>query len=192
MFRLIHLKLRKHPQLGDIELYFSDATELEVTLKPYTSIIIGPNGTGKSFILRTIAEIFRQFKLYSITGLKNLNIPYNFDLKYKYENDEYEIITRNLIIYTNEGDRREYLFFRNRPENNVFKKEGTFGIIKTGFEILLNELKFPEKLIVNSQLPTDRFIYQKSNQSDFYQYLGIRSTSSTSSTKSAVRRTINS
>ncbi|MCE3278108.1 MAG: hypothetical protein K0S44_299 [Bacteroidetes bacterium] len=188
MFRIEYLKLKGHPQLGDIDLLLSEANEIKNVIKPYTSVIIGPNGTGKSFILRTIAEIFRQFKEFSRTDQKEFNLPFDIHLRYQYYHNTYEIVTRKLKVL-DKNKRREYLFYKNRPEEKIFFDSKGFEII-TGFESLSNELEYPEKVLVNSILHTDRFVYKDTKPDDFYQYLGARSTSSSTSTKSSVKRTI--
>ena len=58
MFRLEYLKVIGHPQLGDLELHFTEENEMGENISPYKSVIIGPNGTGKSYILRTIIDFF--------------------------------------------------------------------------------------------------------------------------------------
>jgi predicted ATP-binding protein involved in virulence len=189
MFRIEFLNLKSHPQLGDIDLNLSEPSEYKKSGKPYTSVIIGSNGTGKSFILRTIAEIFRQFKAYSLSDKKEFTLPYDIHLRYRFYHNTYEIVTRKMKVIERSGQRREYLFFKNRPLEVDFKGDSIFEK-QTSFEVLHKELEYPEKLLVNSIIPTDRFVYQNSNPTDFYQYLGARSTSSTTSTKSSVRRTI--
>jgi predicted ATP-binding protein involved in virulence len=191
MFRIEFLKLTKHPQLGTIELNLSEFTEYKKADVPYTSVIIGSNGTGKSFILRTIAEIFRQFQEYSTSESekKIFNLPYSFHLRYQFLGDTYEIVTRKLEVLTG-NKRKDYVYYKNRPIDVSFDGEVLFEK-KTGFEINHRELEFPEKLLVNSIMNNDRFVFKKSKREDFYQYLGVRSTSSTASTKSLIRRTIN-
>ncbi len=189
MFRIEFLNLKNHPQLGDIDLNLSEPLEYKKSEKPYTSVIIGANGTGKSFILRTIAEIFRQFKAYSISNKKEFTLPYDIHLRYRFYYNTYEIVTRRTKDIYRSDQRIEYLFFKNRPLDVDFEGENIFEK-QAVFEVLHQELEYPEKLLVNSIIPTDRFVYQNSNQTDFYQYLGARSTSSTTSTKSSVRRTI--
>lgn len=189
MFRIEYLKLSKHPQLGDIELTFSDNSEYETQEYPYTSVIIGSNGTGKSYILRTIAEIFRQFQEYSETDKKEFSLSYNIHLRYRYYQNTYEIVTRRLQFLANKGMRKEYLFFKNRPSEAPLKENSQFGE-RTGFEVPHQELEYPTKLLVTSVMNNDRFVFKRSNTADFYQYLGARSTNSTASTKSSVKRTI--
>lgn len=189
MIRIEYLKVQNHPQLGDFDIWLSEPEEVKDVSKPYTSVIIGPNGTGKSYILRTIAEILRQFKNYSDTDEKKFNIPFDLHLRYKFYHNTYEIVTKHLKMI-NKSTRKRYLFFKNRPFENRFWDEENETEIITNYEVLYRELEFPEKLLVNSIIPTDRFVWQDSKPGDFYQYLGSRSTRSTSSTKSTSRRTV--
>jgi energy-coupling factor transporter ATP-binding protein EcfA2 len=189
LFRIEYLKLVNHPQLGDVELTLSESEQIPNKTQPYTSVIIGPNGTGKSYILRTIAEILRQFKNYSDTDEKKFNLPYDIHFRYKFYHNTYEIVTRQLTT-SNKATRKRYLFYKNRPIEAPFFDDTSQQEIVTNFEVLYRELEFPEKLLVNSIIPTDRFVWQESKPEDFYQYLGTRSTRSTTSTKSTSRRTV--
>lgn len=190
MFRLEFLKLKNHPQLGDINLNLCDVEELRNIEKPYTSVIIGANGTGKSFILKTIADIFSQVKAYSNSDKKGYSVPFDFHMRYKLNKNTYEIILlRKDSVNEFIAKGKELFLFKNHPgQYEIFTK----GIFKRheAYKTSINELEFPEKLIVNSIIPTDRFIFKNSTPDDFYQYLGARSTSSTTSTKSAVKKTI--
>lgn len=189
MFRVEFLNIKSHPQLGTISLNFSDENEFK-NKKPYSTLIIGPNGTGKSFILRSVADIFRQFKAYTVSDKREFSLPFDIHLRYKINDNTYEIVTKNFEAITKRGIRRNYLFLKNRPLDFKIKEKNVLMENVKEFEISYKELEFPEKLLVNSIIPTDRFTQQNSNRNDFYQYLGARSTSSTSSTKSAIRKTI--
>ncbi len=81
------------------------------------------------------------------------------------------------------------MYYKNRPD---YFESFDLNVVENQdeYKISIDELEFPKKLIVNSIIPTDRFIYKDSKPDEFYQYLGARSTSSTSSTKSAVKKTI--
>jgi predicted ATPase len=193
MFRITYLKLKDHPQLGDIELDLCDDNELRFEGKPYTTVIIGPNGSGKSFILKTIAEIFRQFNDYKITGKSNLNLPFALHIRYFIDGNQFEIISKNMMTVNRSGEKVIfYGFYRNRPIEELEYSDGPIKEIKSNFEIKLDDLVLPTKLLVNAVNPTDRFVFKNSKFNDFYQYLGARSTNYGSSTKSAVRKTIKS
>ena len=187
MFRVEYLRLTEHPQLGNIELFLSDIEELNNDLKPYTSVIIGPNGTGKSFILRTISDILMQFNIFKTSEIRKINLPYGFQFRYFLEGNSYEIVS-SIQILNGKNKIRSYDYYMNRPfsiENNFFLNK-KFNDYKIPFQ----KLEFPNYIIVNSILQTDRFLFKNSKPDDFYQYLGARSTSSTSSTKSSSRKTI--
>lgn len=189
MFRIEYLKLSNHPQLGALELFLSDIKEINNIDKPYTSVIIGPNGTGKSFILRTISDIFTQFNIFQTSGVKSINLPFYFHLRYKLDDAVYEI-NCNSAILKGKREQRNYVFYRNRP---IDLKIQTLPVKddNSKYEIKFNELKFPNHVIVNSVMLNDRFLFKNSKPEDFYQYLGVRTTSSTASTKSAVKGVIN-
>lgn len=190
MFRLEYLKLTKHPQLGDLELFLSEKNEQMEISKPYSSVLIGPNGTGKSYILRTIAEIFRQFSTYALSEKKELNLPFDFHIRYRFYHNVYEIVVSKSPMVSRRANK-EYAFFKNRPLEKSFYKEGLRFLQRTSFEVLPRELEYPEKILVTSVIPTDRFIQRNSLPNDQYQYLGARATRSSTSTKSSIRRTIN-
>ncbi|WP_336733604.1 AAA family ATPase [Chryseobacterium sp. VD8] len=191
MIRIEYLKLSNHPQLGSIELSLSDIKEINNLFKPYSSVIIGPNGTGKSFILREIAEIFRLFVELKNEERKTVSFSYDIHLRYKFHHNTYEIISREgFISAIKKEQRKEYVFYKNRPLNVEFFDSKSLSFIITNYEVLFRELEFPNRLIVNSILQTDRFVFKNNKPDNFYQYLGARSTNSTSSTKSASRKTI--
>lgn len=190
MIRIEYLKLRHHPQLGDIELFFSPPSESKKSERPYTSIIIGPNGTGKSFILRTIAEILRQFNSFLLADKRDFSLPYGIHLRYQMDNNIYEIVSSNYLIFGKNGTRRNFIYLKNRPfDFELLSEISSYNQI-TRYEILPKDLEFPNKLLVNSLMLTDRFVFQESKSNDFYQYLGVRSSSGSSSTRASSRRTI--
>ncbi|OXA98199.1 hypothetical protein B0A75_14745 [Flavobacterium oncorhynchi] len=189
MFRIEYLSLSNHPQLGKIELFLSDIVEVNNVAKPYTSVIIGPNGTGKSFILRTISDIFTQFNIFQTSGVRNINLPFDFHIRYKLGNDTFEIIS-HLQALTKSKEKKTYLFYKNRPFIVKHITLKTTNLFKS-HEIKFANVLFPNHIIVNSVMLNDRFLFKNSLSNDFYQYLGARSTSSTASTKSAVKGVIN-
>ena len=59
MFRLLSLTILHHRVLGNINLTFTqDANQEHYPEDIYTSVVIGANGIGKSYLLRAIADIF--------------------------------------------------------------------------------------------------------------------------------------
>ena len=101
------MRLSKRGALGDRIDPLSNEYDVDKS-NPYTSVLIGSNGTGKSFILRTIAEIFRQFNEYQKSGKKDFNLPYDIHLRYKFYHNTYEIVTRKLKLYVGNSKKKEY------------------------------------------------------------------------------------
>jgi len=190
MFKLLYLKVSRHPQLGTVELPMVEQNEESNNLQPYTTVVIGANGTGKSYILRTVAEIFRQFKNYKETDEKDFRLPFNFHLRYKLDNNTFEIVTKSLVSIDRKGEKRDYLFFKNRPWEKAFKDSNALFEKKTGFEVSHNEIEYPNKLIASSVMLNDRFTFADNTPEDFYQYLGVRRTRSITSTQTFSRKTI--
>ena len=59
MFRLLSLSILHHHVLGNIGLdFFKNSDENIVPNNIYTSVVIGANGIGKSYLMRAIADIF--------------------------------------------------------------------------------------------------------------------------------------
>jgi predicted ATPase len=192
MFKLLYIKLESHPQLKNIEISFVDESESLAHIEPYTSIIIGPNGTGKSLILRTIVEIFRQFARKDIEA-DDVKINYGFHLRYLMGKSVYEIVSRRLATAERKGLRKNYLAFKDRPFDQPFyEMQGKLPIEKLpGYEINFADLQLPVKLLASAIFLNDRFPFQNSQESDFYQYLGVRRTASATSTGTFTRKTIN-
>jgi predicted ATPase len=190
MFKLIYLKVSRHPQLGTVEIPLVEENEIGNYSQPYTSVIIGANGTGKSYILRTVAEIFRQFKNYHDNPENDLNLPFNIHLRYQYYDNTYEIVSKRLVPFGKIGGNRSYLFFKNRPFDKLFTYVGIPIEKPTKYDVPHNEVKYPDKLIVSSIMLNDRFTFADSKPDDFYQYLGIRRTRSMTSTQTFSSKTI--
>lgn len=167
MFRLLNIEFKGHPQLGDVNLPLADEEEIHKSSKPYTSLVIGANGTGKSFLLRTIAEIFRQ--IHKSVRLEKPDFTFSYSAKLKYYCD---------------GDYYTVLLDKARGHNK------TVAFAKNDIDISLRELRYPERIIVNSVMLNDRFVWHNSQPQEFYQYLGIRSTSRSSNTQSSSRKTV--
>ena len=187
MFKLLYFKLDGHPQLGNLELRFVEENEKNNAEKPYTTVIIGANGTGKSFILKTIADVFKQFKDYQESEKKHFKLPFTIHLLYKLDSDHYEIVTRRLKP---KGTKKEYRYFKNRPWEIPPAEIGPHAKEQSQFEVSLKNLGFPDNVIVASLILNDRFTFSASRPQDFYQYLGVRRTRSVTSTSTFPRKTV--
>ncbi len=67
-FKLLRLQLKGHPVFADFDINFYDQNDSTPDKEPYTSLLIGPNGTGKSNLLKIIIQLFNQIHIYKTSG----------------------------------------------------------------------------------------------------------------------------
>lgn len=79
MFKLLQLKFDNHPFFGKIDIDFVDEDEQEAI--NYITLIIGPNGTGKSQILLSIISIFNSLENLKLQ-FKKYTFPYYYHIKF--------------------------------------------------------------------------------------------------------------
>ncbi|HAV8499628.1 TPA: ATP-binding protein [Escherichia coli] len=131
---------------------------------PLSSIVIGENGSGKSYLLSQVADFFR-FIQRIISKEKK---PY-----YKYESASVSyLIDSNLIVI--KKDRNKVLCFVNDVPSNIFN-------------VIL-----PTKVIAMSFMVNDKFSFSRFEEDDFYDYRGVRATSNASYTSTIKRMITNS
>ncbi|MCM4153542.1 ATP-binding protein [Arenibacter sp. N53] len=172
-FRLIKLTLSKNPIFSDIEIEFVDYEDSDPV--PYISLLIGPNGTGKSNLLRFLFDIFRQ--IYDIqNGHVQSRINGDFFIEYSIGSDIY--------VYSNSKGYTDHKIEQNRSRNKNF-------IISKNYEdIEISELAIPEAILASSIMVTDKFYFDKDNKYPFYSYLGVRTSANQSGTLSYIRSSI--
>ncbi|MBS1780380.1 MAG: AAA family ATPase [Bacteroidetes bacterium] len=166
----------------DVQFDFFGDEDIIGNPEPYFTLIIGPNGTGKSYVLRCIIDIFR-------IAYEKKN---NFDVK-SYINGkfhlEYYLDDANYVITNRMGWENG----EEKPES-IIDEAGVKGIrfLKNGSEeISLENFKIPAAITALSIMLTDKFLVLKEN-SDFsiYNYLGVRRDANTAGTRSLLTRTI--
>jgi predicted ATPase len=186
-FKIIGLKVTFHPYLGDITapgLEF--VSEGEEKNGPYSTVIIGPNGTGKSQILRLIADIFEELKAHS----KNTD---SYKLKLRYQ---FEMVLMKGAHYYQVEYRRRYHLSREEKRLKEFKSLQIFLLKDRGLEkvkeIDNDGCYLPEMIVSNSFLVNDKFRFvRRSDEPLYYNYLGVRDSAGTARTRSYVRTIIN-
>lgn len=177
IFRLSRLKVSKNKYLGDLDIDFQD--QVDVSNFPYTTLFIGPNKTGKSFILRTIIDAFREIYDFKKESTRKYHLSGNFYLKYELENVIYEVYSLEL----------------DANGNFIFDKKITLNFkINNNLVDEFTKLKLPAAILANSIMLTDKFpvILPKMNKKiefDIYSYLGVRRTPSVAGTKTLARIT---
>ena len=157
-FQLLDFQVEERNQL--INYQFSTVRKKEST-SPYTSLLIGPNGTGKSRLLRSLADAFNDLYLFYNDGntveRNELFVTRNnFILKYLLDGVKFEIIKTG----------------SSGLEYRVNEKQVSY-----------DQIKLPSKLICVSYNISDKFPVTFSNplstrsdryDNNFYNYLGIK------------------
>ena len=150
MFRLLSFEILKHPFFNQQEFNFVGNDSLYKG--PYITLLIGPNGTGKSQLLETIVKIFNIIE----ASIKNGRIVQKFDCEFKLKyflNDD--IIE---IQYT----KNEFIVHLNEDEVELF------------------EISTPSKFLASAINLNDRFPFYTNRskvKNSKYVYLGIRTAS---------------
>ena len=179
-FRLFFLELQENRYLGNIKLDFTDLKDHNESF--YSSVLIGSNGTGKSYILRTIIDIFRELH-FAITEPKNK----------RFTSGRYN------IIYGLEGDVYQYSNIKtfklsDQPQFEVAGEEPRTFLKKNDIDISINAAIIPERILASSIMLWDRFpVISKDDEfTKEYNYLGIRNENSpsTAGTKQLIRKTV--
>lgn len=169
MFKLLSLKLNNHKAFQDpSEITFNFVNAGEEKNGPYFSIIIGPNGTGKSNILRIIIDIFREIesfqKLKSKEKHTRLIKTGHYEIKYLFKNKEY------------------YLTSNPKSANEEANLQYAFDIG--------SEYELPEAIIASSIMLNDKFPSIKNHNSSIYHYMGIRKDATTAGTTTFIKNIV--
>ncbi|WP_420743492.1 AAA family ATPase [Priestia aryabhattai] len=141
----------------NVEVIFDDAKTYNVS-SPFTTLIIGPNGTGKSTSLSIIQKIFLELFHLKQADLKSFTKDIlHYNLKYTDGHHYYQII--------------------KKTGNNNLDTDMIF--IRDNEEVSLNKVPSPQKLISSAFSIHDRFTYKKLDEESIvpYDYLGIKSSS---------------
>lgn len=180
MFRFHKLEVFRHPTLGHLDIdFYPEKEEIKKQEEPFTSVVIGMNGTGKSFILKTIADIFYQLEKMQ-DGKKRDEISFAFYLKYSFYKDTYEIYSsRWLTMKSTSQDKTDVSFIHfslNRPKNvKLYNTSNNFAI-DNGYLISIDQLILPTKVIASTSQVNDRFTFKKDDESNIYKYCGLKHT----------------
>ncbi|MBP5977799.1 hypothetical protein HW132_35150, partial [Brasilonema sp. CT11] len=146
-FQLINLKVSNREKVL-FDVPFSGEMKREKLL---STVIIGINGSGKSYLLTIITEVFR--------ALENLKKGREYSLRYDRYNIEY--LLNNSI----------YKISIKKKLIDVVANNKTL----TSFE----QLELPSNILAVSFMVNDKFVFKQTNakSDEFYEYFGIRRTS---------------
>jgi len=148
MLRIKSFQIHRHALLGGTNFELTNPTEDKV--ENYYSVIIGPNGTGKSYMLNNLIEAFNEIALF-----KN--------------NEQYKLKRKFTLNYSLDG--HDYFF---STESRVISIE------KNGRPTLISEIQLPSVWLASSVTINDKYPilnYIRKKQIPQYKYLGIRSAS---------------
>lgn len=137
------------------------------TNKVFTTLILGENGTGKSFLLKTLADIF----IY-------LEKAKHYQRKPRFRYEQFTVH-----------------YFLNGDEYKVDKISGRELVCeKNGEVISLKELNLPQKVLAVSFMVNDKFLFvdSKERENEIYEYLGVRKTTNATYTSSVVQNVLQS
>lgn len=175
-FNLEKIVLKNHPLFGEtFELNLTDETDFinneNIFDAPYATLIIGPNGTGKSLLLKEISDIFLYLKRARESGDSFTKYNSFFEITYSLYGN-----TISVKNYYNEEEKTKRL---------------PITINKNREDILVKDLELPENIIVSSLLLNDKFTVNR-DYPNYYKYLGIRNlkTPSLAGTKNNIKRTL--
>lgn len=184
MFRLISLNINDWNYLGHIpegSLEFIPGTEIKKTALPYTTVLIGPNGTGKSTLLSYIGRIFEDLEYFQKNGKRSPRaISFPYSITYQIDRTKYQVIQKNGGLDLDQlTNNKRILKWSYLPAIN-----GEFGYLH------LDDFKFPEQVVAVSYLPMDRFRQKKNSPEDYYKYLGLRHRSNAASPQYFLNNTL--
>lgn len=175
MFQLINLTLHRHPIIDYTNLNFSNELhEVERLDGVKTTVLIGPNGIGKSYLLKAIVDVLRivDVLVNREEGVKMPDLSYRFGITYKLDGELYSVTNIHLGLEP---------VGRNVMHQYVFKKNGMNAHIR--------DMKLPNRVIASSMTIADKF---PTPSMGIYSYRGIRSerTPSTTGTRTIVRKAV--
>jgi len=180
-FKLLSLELTNNSLLGTINYRFYEDSDEQKEI--YTTVLIGPNGTGKSNVLRIVIELFRELYVYQRTEKVQLSkVTGFFKLRY--------VIDGQVFTYTNNKQSVEFIGLVD--QDNKLAKKISARYIYLGKKPLddPSKLLLPMAIIANSIMVTDKFLFTDRENFKIYHYQGIRDRPQNASTASYVRRTV--
>lgn len=149
MFKLFDIEFIDHPFFNSLKVEFANIEEGRA--ENYTTLIIGPNGTGKSKILLAIISIFNSLELISNSPRKKYTHDFHYKLRFGNKGKMHIIdFSKDTLLINNEE-------YRKNPES----------------------LRLPEKIFISSFSFNDKYPLRESRGkviNDNYYYLGLKST----------------
>lgn len=182
IFRLKYLRVKDNSIFKkEITFDFSQESDSFSIDAPYITLILGPNGTGKSNLLKFILELFR-LAYDKQQEAEHISYPSG---KYFFEfalgSDSYTIL--NTLGWENGNEKPK--------DVEDEKNEKGIRFWKNGSEISAKQIKIPQSILALSIMLTDKYLFLRNPESyPIYKYLGVRRDSNSAGTKSLIGKTI--
>lgn len=182
-FRILLLEIENHNVLARggnncrLELFnYDQENDISISSAPYSTVIIGRNGIGKSFILSVLADIFRYLKSLQDNNQDTNEPEFRFAIQYFLNGHCYKVLTL---------DRD------NEYGSPSWKKLSSLNCWIDDEHCPVSSIMLPTAVLASSVSINDRFRTQK-KPDGFYWYLGTRNENSpsTTGTKTIVRKTV--
>lgn len=189
-FKLISLELKANSLVGGGDLFYNFLNQDSNQDEIYTTVLIGPNGTGKSNLFRIVLEILKQLHDFSLGRKRTSSVNGRYSLIYSHDGDEYEfgtlafLRTRSLTSFT----------VQSKP-----RQTSRYLLLKNGEKIKYQEAKLPEAIVASPIMLTDKYPFFKKFKTEdgkheeafkAYKYLGVRNIAQNASTRAYVRKTV--
>ena len=177
-FRLISLAIKNHKVLGTSSFVFcNDTAKPGDSQELYTTVIIGRNGIGKSFLLKVIVDILNY--IYDINHAESMprSLGYSFKIEFRCDGHHF--------VVDNNSQQRVHVNARLADKIACYR-DG----INTG----LHNCDLPEVVIASAMTVSDKFVIRgEKDRGAMYCYQGIRNEKSpgTTGTRTLVRKTVN-
>lgn len=164
IYRRIQLLLRKLKVTNKENIVIDvDVVENEINdAMQFSTLVLGENGVGKSFFLKTVVDIF----IYLEKALNQNRKP-----KYEYSSFEIEYMIDKFIYRVERISGKEIRAY------------------KDDIEISYKDIRLPSKTLAVSFMVNDKFVFSK-NEKGRYKYLGVRSSTNSTYTSSVSRKMI--
>ena len=158
--RLYELEFLNHQFFKNQKIEFALPAQNDSGI--YTTIIIGPNGTGKSLLLREIIRVFKDLRGRRGGAYQKRVLEYKSTIRFFSDNILNEVVE----------DKNGRNYFVNGKKANLF------------------DWHFPSRIIAISSMFNDKFIFSKGD--GFYKYAGTRSSNNNAGTKSIIKQIVES
>lgn len=181
IFKLIKLRVKDHDVFKEnIDFDFFQVSDAIATDKPYFTMVLGTNGTGKSNLLRLIIEIFKVAYEKSLRKQITKYPKGKYSLEY-FLNDGYYTIL-NTLGYSLSDSQAD--------EANDTSQEKGIRVFKNGTEIDFHLSIIPKSILAVSIMLNDKYPVYKNDDFSIYTYLGVKRDANTAGTRSYITKTV--